>query len=140
MKAQMKGISLMIILLMLVLTVQAAALRGTVTDEATKEPLIGAAVHILQEKLPLTVFVLKLMLNITKKVVNRQNVIIIQTVTQNHTVTAIITTQRKNITVLLLQTPVRIRQLLNQEVKQQLRLKAIQILKVLQKKRITNQL
>ena len=36
MKAQMKGISLMIILLMLVLTVQAAALRGTVTDEATK--------------------------------------------------------------------------------------------------------
>ena len=39
MKAQMKGISLMIILLMLVLTVQAAALRGTVTDEATKEPL-----------------------------------------------------------------------------------------------------
>lgn len=30
MKAQMKGISLMIILLMLVLTVQAAALRGTV--------------------------------------------------------------------------------------------------------------
>ena len=63
------------------------------------------------------------MLNITKKVVNRQNVIIIQTVTQNHTVTAIITTQRKNITVLLLQTPVRIRQLLNQEVKQQLRLK-----------------
>ena len=42
MKAQMKGISLMIILLMLVLTVQAAALRGTVTDEATKEPLIGA--------------------------------------------------------------------------------------------------
>lgn len=42
MKAQMKGISLMIILLMLVLTVQAAALRGTVTDKATKEPLIGA--------------------------------------------------------------------------------------------------
>ena len=41
MKAQMKGISLMIILLMLVLTVQAAALRGTVTDKATKEPLIG---------------------------------------------------------------------------------------------------
>ena len=35
MKAQMKGISLMIILLMLVLTVQAAALRGTVTDKAT---------------------------------------------------------------------------------------------------------
>ena len=32
MKAQMKGISLMIILLMLVLTVQAAALRGTVTN------------------------------------------------------------------------------------------------------------
>ena len=46
MKAQMKGISLMIILLMLVLTVQAAALRGTVTDEATKEPLIGAAVQL----------------------------------------------------------------------------------------------
>ena len=88
----------------------------------------------------MTVFVLKLMLNITKKVVNRQNVIIIQTVTQNHTVTAIITTQRKNITVLLLQTPVRIRQLLNQEVKQQLRLKAIQILKVLQKKTIKKQL
>ena len=35
----------MIILLMLVLTVQAAALRGTVTDKATKEPLIGAAVQ-----------------------------------------------------------------------------------------------
>lgn len=46
MKAQMKGISLMIILLMLVLTVQAAALRGTVTDKATKEPLIGAAVQL----------------------------------------------------------------------------------------------
>ena len=46
MKAQMKGISLMIILLMLVLTVQAAALRGIVTDEATKEPLIGAAVQL----------------------------------------------------------------------------------------------
>lgn len=30
MKAQMKGISLMIILLMLVLTVQAAALRGKI--------------------------------------------------------------------------------------------------------------
>ena len=39
MKAQMKGISLMIILLMLVLTVQAAALRGTVTrsEEHTSE-------------------------------------------------------------------------------------------------------
>ena len=36
----------MIILLMLVLTVQAAALRGTVTDKATKEPLIGAAVQL----------------------------------------------------------------------------------------------
>lgn len=47
MKAQMKGISLMIILLMLVLTVQAAALRGTVTDKATKEPLIGAAVQLV---------------------------------------------------------------------------------------------
>lgn len=36
----------MIILLMLVLTVQAAVLRGTVTDKATKEPLIGAAVQL----------------------------------------------------------------------------------------------
>ena len=42
MKIQMKGISLMIILLMLALTVQAAVLRGTITDKATKEPLIGA--------------------------------------------------------------------------------------------------
>ena len=49
MKIQMKGISLMIILLMLALTVQAAVLRGTITDKATKEPLIGAAVqsHLL---------------------------------------------------------------------------------------------
>lgn len=46
MKAQMKGISLMIILLMLALTVQAAVLRGTITDKATKEPLIGAAVQL----------------------------------------------------------------------------------------------
>ena len=37
MKIQMKGISLMIILLMLALTVQAAVLRGTITDKATKE-------------------------------------------------------------------------------------------------------
>ena len=51
MKAQMKGISLMIILLMLVLTVQAAALRGTVTDKATKEPLIGAAVQLQIQEL-----------------------------------------------------------------------------------------
>lgn len=51
MKAQMKGISLMIILLMLVLTVQAAALRGTVTDKATKEPLIGAAVQLSGTKI-----------------------------------------------------------------------------------------
>lgn len=36
MKIQMKGISLMIILLMLALTVQAAVLRGTITDKATK--------------------------------------------------------------------------------------------------------
>ena len=34
MKIQMKGISLMIILLMLALTVQAAVLRGTITDKA----------------------------------------------------------------------------------------------------------
>lgn len=46
MKIQMKGMSLMVILLMLALTVQAAALRGTVTDKATKEPLIGAAVQL----------------------------------------------------------------------------------------------
>ena len=46
MKIQMKGISLMIILLMLALTVQAAVLRGTITDKATKEPLIGAAVQL----------------------------------------------------------------------------------------------
>lgn len=40
MKAQMKGISLMIILLMLVLTVQAAALRGTVTEKRLKSHLL----------------------------------------------------------------------------------------------------
>ena len=41
MKAQMKGISLMIILLMLVLTVQAAALRGTVTERLIILPMIN---------------------------------------------------------------------------------------------------
>lgn len=40
MKAQMKGISLMIILLMLVLTVQAAALRGTVQIKRLKSHLL----------------------------------------------------------------------------------------------------
>lgn len=43
---QMKGIGLMMILLMLALTVEAAALKGTVTDKTTNEPLIGAAVQI----------------------------------------------------------------------------------------------
>ena len=42
----MKGIGLVMILLLLTLTAQAAALRGTVTDKMTKEPLIGAAVQV----------------------------------------------------------------------------------------------
>ena len=47
MKIQMKGISLMIILLMLALTVQAVRFSEvTITDKATKEPLIGAAVQL----------------------------------------------------------------------------------------------
>lgn len=46
MKIQMKSIGLMMIFLMLALTVQAAALRGVVTDKITKEPLIGAAVQL----------------------------------------------------------------------------------------------
>lgn len=46
MKIQMKGISLIMISLMLTLTAQAAAIRGTVTEKTTKEPLIGATVLV----------------------------------------------------------------------------------------------
>lgn len=46
MKIQLKGISFMIVLLIVPWAVQAAALRGTVTDKTTKEPLIGAAVQL----------------------------------------------------------------------------------------------
>lgn len=47
MKMKMKGMGLMMIFWLLAMaTVQAAALRGIVTDKITQEPLIGATVQI----------------------------------------------------------------------------------------------